>query len=80
MNLQICKFYIEKAIENICNENHAEISQVSMIIEGVLRETGEFVLRLIKEKYQSYEKYFEKEFGLSLEQLKQLRDIYLEKM
>ena len=74
------KFYIEKAIENICNENHAEISQVSMIIEGVLRETGEFVLRLIKEKYQSYEKYFEKEFGLSLEQLKQLRDIYLEKM
>ncbi len=50
------------------------------LIEGILGVSREFIeesLRIIKAKYDSYDEYFEKEYGLNKDILKKLRNVYL---
>lgn len=50
------------------------------LIEGILGVNREFIeesLKIIKAKYDSYDEYFEKEYGLDKDILNKLRDHYL---
>jgi protein-tyrosine phosphatase len=59
-------------------EENQEMDMVYTMMEGVVRRAGEMALGKIKERYGSYEAYFEKEFGLNQGDVRRLRDRYLE--
>ena len=48
------------------------------MIEGVLPESADMLMSEILEKYGTYERYMEKEYGFGEEKLRKLRDMYLE--
>lgn len=71
---------IEAALESHREEieRNPQLRQVFTMMEGVSRRAGDTALSKIKERYEnSYEKYFEAEFGLNKERLSALRERYL---
>ena len=48
------------------------------MIGGVLPESADMIMAEIREKYGTYEKYMEKEYGFDEEKLNKFRDMYLE--
>jgi protein-tyrosine phosphatase len=76
--------YRKEAIEEVLSmhkeeiERNPEIKTVYSMMEGVSRKAGELVIERIKERYGSFEKYFEEEYGLNKGGLEHLRDMYLE--
>ena len=48
------------------------------MIEGVLPESADMLMSEILERYGTYERYMEKEYGFDEEKLGRLRDMYLE--
>ena len=46
--------------------------------EGVTYTNADYSLKRIKEKYASYDEYFEKEYNLDKFALQRLRDLYTE--
>ncbi|MCH3962309.1 MAG: tyrosine-protein phosphatase [Solobacterium sp.] len=76
--------YRKKALDHILEKNKEEIKaepilkKLLIMKDGVLRETGEAVLKNMHERYGSYAAYFENEFGLKEEQIQEMRDWYLE--
>ena len=55
-----------------------ESQNIVLSLSGVSRENLELTLNSILNKYQTFENYFEKEFGITKEIRKQLMDRYLE--
>ena len=52
------------------------------LIEGILGVNRSFIessLNAIKDKYKTYENYFEKEYGLTTEALENLKEEYMYK-
>ncbi|MGL4571340.1 MAG: tyrosine-protein phosphatase [Clostridium sp.] len=65
---------IEEVTDKIINEN------MERLLEQILGVNKKYIglsLRVIKEKYSSYEDYFKKEYDLDKDKLNKLRDIYL---
>ena len=57
---------------------HPELAKLITLMDGVLDQTFDTVMDCILERYGSYESYLEEEFDLDEEELKRLRDLYLE--
>lgn len=73
------KELIDKKMQKYYFMNHLipQLKYIHMISEGVLREGIETVFLLIEEKYDSYEDFFEQEYGLTVKDLDQLKEKYL---
>ena len=72
--------YLRENIERAVKKAEAEggDARAAALFQGVDRQVAEFTLGCIKDRYGSYEAFFEKEFGLDAVKLKGLRDMYLE--
>lgn len=76
--------YRKRVIDHVLENNKEKIEadpilkKLLIMKDGVLRETGEAVLKNIRERYGSYASYFKNEFCLDKEQIQEIRDWYLE--
>jgi protein-tyrosine phosphatase len=76
--------YRKEAIDEVLRQNQEEIKEnpelkiVFSMMEGVSRKAGELVIEKIKQRYGSFEKYFEEEYGLDKCKIARLREMYLE--
>ncbi|MCI5723432.1 MAG: tyrosine-protein phosphatase [Erysipelotrichaceae bacterium] len=59
-------------------EMDPELAGMLLAFEGVSYTNGEYSLNKIKEKYTSYDAYFQEEFGLDQHALQKLKDYYTE--
>ena len=64
--------------EGLLNKLSANYRTLMHIRSGVLPESAHMFLAEIQERYDSYDAFFEAEYALTAEDLKALRDFYLE--
>ena len=69
---------IEEAVRSRKTRDPGVSEEIIREMYGVSQANAECTLDAILEKYGTFETYFEKEFGLSRNRLKALRDAYLE--
>ena len=55
-----------------------ELAGMLLAYEGVTYTNADYSLKRIKEKYENYDEYFEKEYNLDKDALQRLRDLYTE--
>ena len=55
-----------------------DVKSFLTMIEGVLPQSADMLISEILEKYGTYEKYMEAEYGFDEEKLTRFRDMYLE--
>ncbi|MRZ29096.1 hypothetical protein GKD08_10010 [Paeniclostridium sordellii] len=70
---------LNKKIMEACKD-YIKDEKTKQMIEGILGVKESFIkasLNSIKEKYRTYEEYFEAEYDLGKEELNKLRDTYL---
>ena len=76
--------YRQDVIERVLREKAAQIEahpvlkELLWMKEGVTEKIGRTILQTIKERYGSDENYLIQEFGLTAQDLQNLRDTYLE--
>ncbi|MBR2824719.1 MAG: tyrosine-protein phosphatase [Solobacterium sp.] len=71
--------FIEDALREIDQKEEPELYELMLIYHGVSKNNFNIVLNSIQERYGSYERFFEIEYGLDKEKVELLRDTYLEK-
>ena len=80
----LSNIYLEKYIEDKLDDRKLLVKISDnyktkvMATKGVIPESVHMLLEEIKEKYETYENFFEKEYGMDEDVLMQLRDMYLE--
>lgn len=81
---ELTNLYRRKAVEERIRAHADEVEKVPELrhvfqtMEGVDKRAAELVLERIREKYGSFERYFEAEYGLTERKLADLRENYLE--
>ena len=80
----LSNIYLEEYIEDKLDDRKllVKISDnyktMVMATKGVIPESVHMLLEEIKEKYETYENFFDKEYGMNGSALVRLRDMYLE--
>ena len=80
----LSNIYLEEYIEDKLDDRKllVKISDnyktMVMATKGVIPESVHMLLEEIKEKYETYENFFDKEYGMNESALVRLRDMYLE--
>ncbi len=59
-------------------QTHPEVKELILMKEGVTERIGKIVIQEIKNRYDSYDVFFEQEYHLSQDQIQYLRDTYTE--
>lgn len=73
------KEYIERFKKNFpLTKLDGELAGMLLAYEGVTYTNADYSLKRIKEKYENYDEYFEKEYNLDKDALQRLRDLYTE--
>ena len=73
------KEYIERFKKDFpLTKLDGELAGMLLAYEGVTYANAAYSLKRIKEKYASYDEYFEKEYNLDKDALQRLRDLYTE--
>ena len=73
------KEYIERFKKDFpLTKIDGELAGMLLAYEGVTYTNADYSLKRIKEKYENYEEYFEKEYNLDKDALQRLRDLYTE--
>lgn len=73
------KKILEKSLEKVADraKDHPEIATLITLQDGVVEKTFDIVMDSIEERYGDIESYFDKEFHLSRDKIRELRDRYL---
>ena len=73
------KEYIERFKKDFpLTKLDGELAGMLLAYEGVTYTNADYSLKRIKEKYENYDEYFEKEYNLDKDALQRLRDLYTE--
>ena len=73
------KEYIERFKKDFpLTKLDGELAGMLLAYEGVTYANADYSLKRIKEKYENYDEYFEKEYNLDKDALQRLRDLYTE--
>ena len=73
------KEYIERFKKDFpLTKIDGELAGMLLAYEGVTYTNADYSLKRIKEKYENYDEYFEKEYNLDKDALQRLRDLYTE--
>ena len=73
------KEYIERFRKDFpLTKLDGELAGMLLAYEGVTYTNADYSLKRIKEKYENYDEYFEKEYNLDKDALQRLRDLYTE--
>ena len=73
------KEYIERFKKDFpLTKLDGELAGMLLAYEGVTYTNADYSLKRIKEKYENYDEYFEKEYNLDKDVLQRLRDLYTE--
>ena len=73
------KEYIERFKKDFpLTKLDGELAGMLLAYEGVTYTNADYSLKRIKEKYENYHEYFEKEYNLDKDALQRLRDLYTE--
>lgn len=73
------KEYIERFKKDFpLTKLDGELAGMLLAYEGVTYTNADYSLKRIKEKYENYDEYFEKEYNLDKDALQRLRDLYIE--
>lgn len=83
-DFMLSNYFHREALARALSDNeekinaHPEAKELLTMWFGVSERIGHLVISIIKEKYGSYEAYFENEYGLDTSGIMALRDYYLE--